>query len=260
MSKANENYNKSGIQYHIKCKEGDVGEYVLLPGDPGRIDQIAELLENPKEIAYNREYRTVTGFYKGVKVSATSTGIGCPSAAIAVEELGHIGVKYFIRVGSTAAMQDHVIPGSLIIPSGVHGLDGTSRHYVDGDNFSCVADFNLVKALVKAANELNAKYYVGLVLIHDAFYNETPDFLNKWRSRNVLSVEMESSVIYTLASLRGYKAGSVLLAGGNLFSSDRPMVSKEEELHRRRLQHLTALEGIKKIDNIRYSNKPQDID
>lgn len=258
MSKANEQYSSDGVQYHIKCRKGDVGDYVLLPGDPGRIDLIAELMDDVKEVAYNRELRTITGYYKGVKVSATSTGMGCPSTAIAVEELGHIGAKYFIRVGSTASMQEYVTPGQLIIPSGVHGLDGTTRHYVDGDSFSCVATFDVVTALVQAAKDLKSKYSVGIVLVHDAFYNETPEFLNKWRSRNVLSVEMESSVIYAIATLRGYNAGSVLLAGNNLFSNKKVPISKEEELKRRRLQHLTALEGIKILDNRRSTIMPID--
>lgn len=248
MNLVNEQHSSEGVQYHIRCKTGDVGKYVLLPGDPGRIDLIAELLDEVKEVAYNREHRTITGFYKGIKVSATSTGMGCPSAAIAVEELGRIGATHFIRVGSTAAMQDYIKRGELIIASGAHPLDGATRHYVDGDPFSCVASYEVVSALVEASRSLGAKYHVGPVLVHDAFYNEKETFLNTWRDRNVLTVEMESSVIYAIAMLRGYSAGTVLLAGDNLFSSDRTRLSKEEEKQARLMQHLTALEAIRIMD------------
>lgn len=248
MNLVNQQYSNTGTQYHIRCKSGDVGRYVLLPGDPARIDLIASLLDDVREIAYNREHRTITGFYRDVKVSATSTGMGCPSTAIAVEELGRIGVTHFIRVGSTAAMQDFVTPGDLIIASGAHGLDGTTRHYVDGDPFSCIASFEVVSSLVHAAKHLGACYHVGPVLVHDAFYNEKPEFLSLWRERNVLTVEMESSVIYTIAMLRGYKAGSVLLAGDNLFSPNRSRMAADQEAQARRMQHLTALEAIYAMD------------
>ena len=117
-------------QYHIQLKEGDVADFVILPGDPGRVDFIAEHFDDAKEVAYNREYKTITGTYKGRPVSVTSTGIGCPSAAIAVEELANIGAKTLVRLGTSGAMQEHTRVGDLVIANGAVRQEGTSPQYM----------------------------------------------------------------------------------------------------------------------------------
>ena len=117
-------------QYHIQLKEGDIADFVILPGDPGRVDFIAEQFEDAKEIAFNREYKTITGTYKGRPVSVTSTGIGCPSAAIAIEELANIGAKTLIRLGTSGAMQEHTRVGDLVIANGAVRQEGTSLQYM----------------------------------------------------------------------------------------------------------------------------------
>jgi uridine phosphorylase len=210
-------------QYHLRLQPGDVGDYVLLPGDPDRVLRIARHLENAQEIAFHREYRTVTGTYRGLRVSATSTGIGCPSAAIAVEELANIGVRGVVRVGSTGALQPHLKIGDLVITTGSMKNEGTSAFYVPS-GFPAVPDHFLTHALYEAALDLQSKHgfavYLGLSVSDDAFYGETPEYIAKLRSYKLLNVEMESSAIFTIAHLRGLKAATVCAVSGNLVTDD----------------------------------------
>jgi uridine phosphorylase len=210
-------------QYHIRLKPGDVGEYVLLPGDPDRVLRIGRHLENAQEIAFHREYRTVTGTYRGLRVSATSTGIGCPSAAIAVEELANIGVRGVVRVGSTGALQPHLKIGDLIITTASMKNEGTSGFYVPA-GFPAAADHFLTHALYEAAIALRAQQksavYMGLSVSDDAFYGETPEYIHKVSSYKLLNVEMESSAIFTIAHLRGLVAGMVCAVSGNLVTDE----------------------------------------
>lgn len=239
-------YTKGGVQFHIQCQKGDVGKYVLLPGDPGRVDLFCPLLDQPRIVAHNREHKTLTGYYKNILVSVTSTGMGCPSTAIAVEELGRIGATHFIRIGSSAIMQDHIRSGDLIVASGAHPVEGTTRAYLEGnDPFSCIASYEVVNALVQAAEGLEAVYHVGPVVVHDAFFAETEEFVRRWKKRNTLSVEMESSVLFALATLRGYSAGTVLLASGNLLSDKELQLTPEQAEEGRLRQHRVALEAIR---------------
>ena len=199
-------------QYHLHVSPGDVGQYVLLPGDPARVLMIADHLDDPREIAFHREYRTVTGHHKGIEVSGTSTGIGCPSAAIAVEELANVGATHFIRVGSSAAYRRGMAKGDLIINTATMRLDGTSAAYVD-PRFPAVADHFLVRHLIDAARDLAAErgfgVHVGVNASSDAFYAETPEFVEELQKHRILNVEMESSAIFTIAHLRGLFAAMV---------------------------------------------------
>lgn len=210
-------------QYHIRLKPGDVGDYVLLPGDPDRAVRIGRHLENAEEIMFHREYRTVTGYYKGLRVSAMSTGMGCPSAAIGVEELANIGVRGFVRVGSTGALQPHLKIGDLIITVAAMKNEGTSKFYVP-DGFPAVADHFLTHSLYEAAldqlSEHRSSVYLGLSATDDAFYGETPEYIQKISSYKLLNVEMESSAIFTVAQLRGLKAAMVCAVSGNLVTDD----------------------------------------
>ncbi|GIS67068.1 MAG: hypothetical protein CM1200mP6_01360 [Anaerolineaceae bacterium] len=158
LNKADSTLGK--MQYHLKLKPGDVGKYVLLPGDPDRVLRISKYLDDVKEVVFHREYRTCTGSYKGIKVSATSTGIGCPSAAIAVEELANVGATHFIRVGSTGALQPHINVGDIIINTASMRNEGTTKFYVD-DGFPAVADHFLTHALIQAGTELEKKKTIG---------------------------------------------------------------------------------------------------
>src|SRR2546422_5177257 len=158
-------------QYHIRAQSGDVGEAVLLPGDPGRVEPIARLLDAPRLIARNREYTTYTGELDGRAVSVCSTGIGSPSTAIAVEELAAIGAKTFVRVGTTGSIQKGVGFGDLVIATAAVRDEGTTPGYVPM-SYPAVADFELVSAMVAAARAANQRARAGIVRSHDALYTD----------------------------------------------------------------------------------------
>jgi len=246
---------KGKMQYHLRLKPGDVGRYVLLPGDPDRVRRIATHLTDAREVVFHREYRTCTGTYKGITISATSTGIGCPSAAIAVEELANIGATHFIRVGSTGALQPAVKTGDLVINTGSMRNEGTSRFYAK-EGFPAVADHFLTHALIQAALALRAQrefaLHVGLNSSDDAFYGETPEFIQMLADHQLLNVEMESSAIFTIAHMRGLKAAMVCGVSGNLVTSDVEYEEENVRLVKAWEDAIAvALEGI-----YRYENDP----
>lgn len=201
------------IQPHIMCGITDVAKYVLLPGDPRRVETIASFLDESRKVADYRGFITYTGSSDGIGISVCSTGIGCPSAAIAVEELARIGAETFIRVGTTGALQRHIDMGDIVIATGAVRADGASRSYVPLE-FPAIADFNVAAALLQAAKKSKKKIHFGLVLSSDVFYGNG-ESLKRWSEHGVLSVEMESSVIFTIALLKKLKAGSILAVDGN---------------------------------------------
>ncbi|MEA2021144.1 MAG: nucleoside phosphorylase, partial [Candidatus Caldatribacteriota bacterium] len=155
--------------HHLQIEPGQIGEFVIMPGDPGRCHLIAEHFENPQLIAQSREYVTYAGKYKELTVSVTSTGMGCPSASIALEELIMSGAKYLIRLGTTEALQKNINLGDIIIPTSAVRLEGTSVEYIPIE-FPAVADIDIVDALVKATHDKNQKSYIGIIMSLDAFY------------------------------------------------------------------------------------------
>ena len=211
------------VQYHIHVKPGDVGNYVLLPGDPDRVLRIAKYLDDPREIAFHREHRTCTGSYKGITISATSTGMGCPSTAIAVEELANVGATHFIRVGSTGALQKGLNIGDLVVSTGSLRLDGSGRYYAH-DGFPAVPDHFLTHALIETANGLKEKLgydlHAGIGVTSDAFYGETPELIRFMIEHRALNVEMESSVLYIISHMRGLKAAMICAVSSNLATND----------------------------------------
>ena len=215
----------SGKQYHINVGKGEVGKYVILPGDPKRCKKIAEHLENPKLIADNREYTTYTGYLDGVKVSVTSTGIGGPSAAIALEELVNCGADTFIRVGTCGGMDIDVKGGDVVVATGAIRAEGTTREYAPIE-FPAVANFEIANALVQASKELNKTYHAGVVQCKDSFYGQhspetkpvSYDLLNKWDAwlkLGCLASEMESAALFVVASYLKVRVGSVFLVIAN---------------------------------------------
>jgi len=161
----------NGRSYHIDCAPGEVGRYVILPGDPGRCEKIAKHFDNPVKIASKREFTTYSGYLDGVKVSVTSTGIGGPSASIAIEELVELGCDTFIRVGTCGGMDPKVRGGDCVVVTGAVRHEGTSREYAPIE-FPAVADFAVTTALVKAANLLGYTYHTGVVHNKDSFYGQ----------------------------------------------------------------------------------------
>ena len=218
-------YSTDGTQYHIGLKEGDIGEYVILPGDPKRCEKIAAYFDEPKLIADRREFVTYTGYLNGTKVSVTSTGIGGPSASIALEELVKVGGKYFIRVGTCGGMQKEVKSGDLVIATGAIRMEGTSKEYAPIE-FPAVADYDIVTALKKSAEKLNLPHHLGVVQCKDAFYGQhNPELMpvsyelenkwNAWLKMGTLASEMESAALFIAGSFLKVKVGSIFLVVAN---------------------------------------------
>ncbi|MDK2464224.1 MAG: nucleoside phosphorylase [Candidatus Korarchaeota archaeon] len=237
--------SKGRLQYHLKVRPGDVARYVLLPGDPGRVRRIAEHMDEAEEVAQNREFLTVTGTYKGVRVSATSTGIGCPSASIAVEELANVGAEVFIRVGTSAALQPHVRIADLIIPNGAVRNEGTSYFYVP-EGFPAVPSLGVLLALRRAAESLGYRHHVGIISSDDAFYAETPEYLEGLRELGVISLDMESSAIFIVSHLRGLEAGTVNGVVANLSTGEGGLVDQDDPRRAEAIDRAikTALEAV----------------
>ena len=205
--------------YHIGCRQGDVGKYVILPGDPGRCEKIAEYLDSPSFVAQNREFVTYTGFLSGEKVSVTSTGIGGPSASIAMEELFRCGADTFVRIGTCGGIDLKVVAGDCVIAMSAVRNEGTSREYAPIE-YPATADFDVALALKNAAEESGYPHHVGVVQCKDSFYGQhspermpvSYELLDKWEAwkrLGVLASEMESAALFTVAASLGARCGSV---------------------------------------------------
>jgi uridine phosphorylase len=243
-----------GVVYHIQMKRGDVGRYVLTPGDPGRCALIARYFDNPVKVAEHREYTTYTGHLLGEKVSVTSTGIGCPSTAIAVEELATIGADTFIRVGTSGGMQQYTQVGDLVITSAAVRDEGTSQQYMPLA-FPAVADVDVVLALREAAERLGVPHHVGITQSKDSFYGQhqpermpvADQLLSRWKAwiaGGVLCSEMEAATLFVVSSILRKRAGGIMLVAGN---QELPPLPPEERKKRTDLDPLirTAIEAVK---------------
>lgn len=220
------NYSENaGKQYHVQVGAGDVGRYVIMPGDPKRCAKIAQYFDQAELVADSREYVTYTGYLDGVKVSVTSTGIGGPSAAIAMEELVMAGADTFIRIGTCGGMQTEVMSGDVVIASGAIRMEGTSKEYAPIE-FPAVADIQTVNALIQAARKLEQRYHVGVVQCKDSFYGQhspetkpvSYELMNKWEAwkrLGCLASEMESAALFVVASSLHVRAGSCFLVMAN---------------------------------------------
>ena len=250
------NYSeKPELQYHIQLGKGDVGRYVLLPGDPKRCEKIAAHFDNPVKMADSREYVTYTGYLEGEKVSVTSTGIGGASASIAMEELVKIGADTFIRVGTCGGMQIPVKSGDLVIATGAIRMEGTSREYAPIE-YPAVADFHMVQALVQAAEKGKYPYHVGVVKCKDAFYGQhepetkpvSYELLNKWEAwkrLGCLASEMESAALFVVGNYLRVRVGSIFLVVAN---QERAKLNMENPVvHDTELAITTAVEALRDI-------------
>ena len=212
-------------QFHIHCVEGDVGRYVILPGDPGRCEKIAALFDDAHFVAQNREFTIYTGTLLGEKVSVCSTGIGGPSASIAMEELTAIGADTFIRVGTCGGIAMDVLPGDVVVATGAIRYEHTSLEYAPIE-FPAVPDFDVTAALKAASESLGYRTHTGVVQCKDSFYGQhspekSPvyyDLLQKWESWKRLGVkasEMESAALFVVAAALGVRCGSCFHAVWN---------------------------------------------
>jgi len=198
------------LQPHIRCSKDLSVEFAILAGDPKRIDHIQSFLQNPQEISYNREYKSVLGYYKELKILALSTGIGGPSMAIAVEELKNIGIQTLIRVGSAGALQKNLQIGNLILPYSAVREDGTGNMYVL-PSYPATAHPDVFLALKKCAESINYPHFPGIIRSHDSFYTDEEEKLcNYWKEKGILASDMETATLFIVGGLRGLRTGSIL--------------------------------------------------
>ena len=216
-------------QPHLLAESGDLNDVALLPGDPGRVDRIAGHCEESEVVAENREYKIVNATYEGSPVTICSTGIGCPSAAIAVEELANVGVESLIRVGTTGALQADIEIGDVVVATGAAKDEGTTRRY-ERDTLPAVPDYDVLSGLVGAAESRDEPVYVGAIASDDAFYAETDEYVEAWEEAGVLAVEMEAAAIFTLARRKGLRAGALCTVDGNLVAGTQKGETDGEEL------------------------------
>ncbi len=197
-------------QAHIALSSDQVSSRVIVCGEPDRVNRIAALLENPIALADNREFRSMQGQYQGETITVCSTGVGAPSAIIAMEELALCGAKYVVRVGSAGALQNGIDLGELIIAEGAVRDEGGSRAYVE-PTFPAFADRGLLNGLADYCQQSKVKSHFGVVRSHDSFYrDDEEDICAKWHAKGVLGADMETSALYTVGRLRGIKVASIL--------------------------------------------------
>ena len=242
------------LQPHIRLDHNHGAVCALLPGDPARLDRIKTFLTDVQELAYNREFRSLVGSYRGIKVLALSTGIGGASAGIAVEELRNLGVKNMIRIGSCGALQPQVKIGDLVLVSGAVRDDGTSKTYID-PIFPAVPNSELLFACVTAAKERGYRYHTGIARSHDSFYTDRETEIDSfWSQRGVLGADMETAALYTIGYLRGVRTMSILNnvvafetdtldAIGSYVDGERAAMQGEEH------EILVALDALVKLSN-----------
>ncbi len=250
------NYSEdANRQYHIQVAAGEIGRYVIMPGDPKRCVKIAQYLENPVLIADNREYITYTGTLDGVKVSVTSTGIGGPSASIAMEELYRCGADTFVRIGTCGGMQKEVKSGDVVIATGAVRMEGTSKEYAPIE-FPAVADLTVTNALAAAVKKNGYPFHIGVVQCKDAFYGQhepetkpvSYELVNKWEAwkrLGCLASEMESAALFVVAGSLHVRAGSCFLVVANQerekLGLDNPVVHDTDRAVR------TAVEAVRML-------------
>ena len=247
-------------QFHIKCREGELGEYCLLPGDPARCEKIAAYFDEPEFFSSNREYTIWRGKLCGKRVSVCSTGIGGPSAAIAVEELAACGVKTFIRVGTSGGISLDVRSGDSVIALSAVRQDGTSHEYAPPE-YPATADFTVTRALADEAAALKIPHHVGVVQSKDSFYGQhsparmpiANELLSKWEAWKRLGVlvsEMEASTIFTVAASLGLSAGAVFHVIWNQERANAGLDTDAEESHNTDNAVRIAVGAIKRLISV----------
>ncbi len=216
-------------QPHLLVEPGDLNDVALLPGDPGRVERIADHCEESEVVSENREYKVVNAVYEGTELTICSTGIGCPSAAIAVEELSRVGVETFIRVGTTGALQAEIDIGDMVVATGAAKEEGTSKRY-ESATYPAVPDYRVLSSLVDAAEGNGEDVHVGPIVSDDAFYAETDEHIEDWEDAGLQCVEMEAATIFALARRKGLAAGAICTVDGNLVLGTQKGATGEDEL------------------------------
>jgi uridine phosphorylase len=216
-------------QPHLLVEAGEVNATAIVPGDPGRVDRIAAACADAETVADNREYRVVNATYEGTPLTVCSTGIGGPSAAIALEELARVGVETFLRCGTTGALQAGIEIGDMVVATGAAKEEGTSKRY-ESAVYPAVPDYDCLSALVEAAEARGEDVHVGPVVSDDAFYAETAAAVADWEAAGLLAVEMEAATLFALARRKGLRAGAICTVDGNLVEGTQKGETDDEEL------------------------------
>jgi len=216
-------------QPHLLVEEGELADIALVPGDPGRVDRIADACDDSTVVAENREYKIVNATYEGRDLTICSTGIGAPSAAIAAEELHAVGVETLIRVGTTGALQSDIEIGDMVVATGAAKDEGTTRRY-ESATFPAVSDHEVLSALADIARSRDERVHVGPIATDDAFYAETEEYVREWEAAGLLAVEMEAAALFTLARRKGMRAGAICTVDGNLVEGTQKGETDDEEL------------------------------
>ena len=230
-------------QPHLLVEEGDLNEIALVPGDPGRVARIADQCEESRAVSSNREYEVVNAVYEGTPLSICSTGIGAPSAAIAIEELDAVGVETVIRPGTTGALQYDVEIGDMIVATGAAKDEGTTKRY-ESATVPAVPDFEVLSALVSAAEDRDEPVHVGPIATDDAFYAETEAHVEAWHEAGLLSVEMEAAAVFSLARRKDMRAGAICTVDGNLVEGTQKGETDDEELPEKARSNVERMIGI----------------
>ena len=226
-----------GRQYHIGCKPGDLAKYLLVPGDPERVPKIVKYWDEAHEVSSHREFRAFTGIYKGVPISAISSGIGPACISIVVNEARHVGAETFIRVGSCGAIQDNIECGDLVILTAAVRMDGTSNCYIPVE-YPAVANYEVALALIEACEELGYRYHVGIGCTTCDFYAgqqrptksmQTQNLIETLRKANVLIFEMEAATLFTLANLYNLRSGAICAVYANRIKDEFKPGAGEQE-------------------------------
>ena len=216
-------------QPHLLVEAGELADIALVPGDPGRVDRIAAQCDDSTVVAENREYRVVNATYEGRDLTICSTGIGSPSAAIAVEELHAVGVDTVLRVGTTGALQRGIEIGDMVVATGAAKDEGTTKRYEDA-TVPAVPDYEVLSALVDGAEANDEEVHVGPIATDDAFYAETEEYVENWEDAGLLAVEMEAAALFTLARRKGMRAGAICTVDGNLVEGTQKGETDADEL------------------------------
>jgi len=216
-------------QPHLSVESGDCQDIAIIPGDPDRVDRIADQCTNVELLAENREYKLVNAEYKGTPLTICSTGIGCPSAAIAVEELNAVGVETVIRCGTTGALQSGIEIGDMVVATAAAKEEGTTKRY-ESAVYPAAPDYNVLSALVDAAEANDEDIHIGPIVSDDAFYAESEAYVEDWEAANLLAVEMEAAAVFSLARRKGMQAGAICTVDGNLVEGTQKGADGDEEL------------------------------
>ncbi|NGM68473.1 nucleoside phosphorylase [Natronolimnobius sp. AArcel1] len=217
-----------GTQPHLLVEDGDLADIALIPGDPGRVDRIADHCDESETVAENREYKVVNATYEGRELTICSTGIGCPSAAIALEELANVGVETFIRVGTTGALQSDIEIGDMVVATGAAKNEGTTKRY-EAVEYPAVPDYHVLSELVDAAEANDEDVQIGPIASDDAYYAETDEYVANWEDAGLLAVEMEAAAVFTLARRKGLRSGAICTVDGNLVEGTQKGTDTEDD-------------------------------